>query len=120
MPTLMLACALALCLACAARTPTGPAAGSDAEKALALADQLFLDDLNESPGMSAHLRLPGSRHDFMPDPSATGRQAVDDRRQRQLDELRRLDGTKLAGTLAGITREAAIAALEGRLGARIC
>ncbi len=125
MPSLRIALPAALVLAAACvlapRVPDRAATGrSDAERVLAIADRILLDDLADQPGRAASLRLPESRYDTMPDMTAAGRQVIDDQRARSLRELQEVDGKKLEGTVAGVTREAAITALVGRQRARVC
>jgi uncharacterized protein (DUF885 family) len=115
------ACLLALALLLACRAAPGPAAPGAADaRVLALADVYVDDVFAQRPAAVARLRVPGARHDTLPDDSLRGVAAREARRAEWLAELRVLPRSTLASEEARLASDLAASRLADGEALRVC
>src|SRR4051794_15238340 len=103
------------CLACGGPGAGGGAAGTDvktgarasAVDALAIADAIVDDQLENAPDMVVRLRRPGSRYDRLPDESLAGIAARQAREDVWGARLAAIDRPALGATPAGLAHDIA-------------
>ncbi len=117
--SLRLALALALLTTASCQAPAAPPADTGT-RALAIADALTDQALEAQPGATARLRIPGFRHDRLPDDSLAGVAARQAQQDAWLAELRDIDVTRLHDPNARLAYGLARARLEQAAALRGC
>jgi uncharacterized protein (DUF885 family) len=91
-----------------------------AARVLAIADAIVDDELERRPDTVSLLRVPGARHDSLPDISLGAVAAREAREDAWLAELKTIDRASLGDTAAGLAYDIALERLAVGQGMRVC